>query len=414
MRSEKTILEERARIIGQVDDKWKEVRAESRDPNQDELSFFDNADKDIARLTEERDAMLKNKDLETRMEGYKSLLSDQPTPEPRSVKPETAKPDRATALRKWMMYGHEGITPEERQVLGTELRGTSTLVSSTPGLGGYAMPEEWASDLYKVMVWYGGMLEAAGISYNSSGGGDLHIPKVNDTTNVGAIIGQGVPDVVLDTDFTETVLSAYTYTSKIIKVSWEMFDDVAFNVDAEVRQIAAERLGRILNTHFTTGDNSGKPHGAVTASTLGKGAAGATSVTVFEILDLIHSVDRAYRQGPRVAFMWNDTTLAALKKLSFGSGDDRPLWQPSIREGEPDRFEGYKYIVNNDMPAMATGNKSILFGDFSKYKIRQVGGYGLARSTERFIDERAVAFFVTARFDADLVDNTAIKHLIQA
>lgn len=414
MRSEKTILEERARVIAQVEDKWKAVKTEGRSPNEDELSFFDKADIDIKALTEERNAILKTTEKEAKLDEYRGLLSETAT-ETRSVKGEQiAKPAHKDALRKWMMYGDTALTSEERSVLTGEQRGTSTLVSSTQNLGGYAMPEEWSSELYKTMVWYGGVLEACGISYHSTGGGDLHLPKVNDTSNTGAIIAQGIGDAVLDTTFSELVLSAYTYTSKMIKVSWEMFEDVAFNPDVEVRQIAAERLGRITNTHFTTGDNSGKPHGVATASALGKNAASATAVTVNELIDLIHSVDKAYRSGPKVGFMWNDTTLAALKKLTFGTGDDRPLWQPSIREGEPDRFEGYRYTINNDMANMATGQKSILFGDFSKYKIRQVGGYNMARSTERYIDERAVVFFITARFDADLIDTTAIKHILQA
>lgn len=419
MRSEKTILEERARIVAQVEDKWKGLKTEGRtSPTEDELAFFEKADVDIKALTDERNALLKaNEDaskIEGKLDEYRSMLSEKPI-ESRSVTQEKAKPNFDATLRKWMQFGGEVLTHDERSVLtGAEKRGTSTLVSSTQNLGGYAMPEEWSSELYKTMLWYGGVLEACGISYNSSGGGDLHLPKVNDTSNTGAIITQGTGDVVLDTTFAELVLSAYTYTSKMIKVSWEMFEDVAFNVNQEVQAIAAERLGRITNTHFTTGDNSGKPNGVATASALGKSAAGASAVTRAEIIDLIHSVDRAYRVGPKVGFMFNDTTLSALKKLTFGTGDDRPLWQPSIREGEPDRLEGYKYWINNDMANMATAQKSILFGDFSKYKIRQVGGYNLARSTERYIDERAVVFFVTARFDADLIDTTAIKHILQA
>ena len=114
-----------------------------------------------------------------------------------------------------------------------------------------------------------------------------------------------------------------------------------------------------------------------------------------------------------VAFMLNDTTLAAFKKLTIGTNDDRPLWQPSVREGEPDRIEGYKYFINNDMPAMTTGLKSMLFGNFDKYAIRQVGSYIMGRSDERYFEERAVAFSLFARFDGRYLDTAAVKHLIE-
>lgn len=413
MRSEKTILEERARIIGQVEDKWKAVKTEGRSPNEDELSYFDKADTDIKALTEERNAILSLNEKENRLNEYKGLLSEKAT-ETRSVKTEQAKPDAKASLRKWMVGGEGAITPEERSVLGYEARGTSTLISSTAALGGYTMPEEWASSLYQTMLWYGGALEACGIAYKSSGGGDLHLPVVADTSNVGAIIGQASADVVLDTTFSEVVLGAFDYTSKMIKVGWDLVEDSAYDIVSEVQGLAAKRVGRILNTHFTTGDGSSKPLGIFPASSLGKTAASATAVTRNEIVDLIHSVDKAYRSGPKVGFMFNDAKLAAIKKLAFGTGDDRPLWQPSIREGEPDRLEGFKYWINNDAPASTTGLKSMVFGDFDAYKIRQVGGYVLARSTDRYIDERALVFFVFARFDGDIINSAAIKHLIQA
>lgn len=417
MKSEKELLESRAAIVAQVQDRWKGVKDEKRSPNQEELAFFDKADADITQLTaqieEVRAAKSKASDLEKKIEDYAKLSHD--APESRSAIPQGKKPEFRAVLDKWMRHGNAALDAQERSLLAdVEKRGTSTLISSTPGLGGYLMPEEWAKEIYRAMSYFGGALEASGIKYRSSGGGDLHVPTNDDTSNVGAIIGQGTGDTVADTTFSEVVMKAWSYTSKLIKVSWEQIEDSAYDMDEYVRSIAAERLGRILNTHFTTGDNSSKPQGLVNGSTLGKGASSQTVFTRAEIIDLIHSVNRAYRNGPKVGFMFNDTTLSAIKKLTFGTGDDRPLWQPSIREGEPDRLEGYKYWVNNDMANAATTTKPILFGNFDHYAIRQVGAYQLARSTERYIDERAVAFFVFGRFDGRYLNTAAVKHLVMA
>jgi HK97 family phage major capsid protein len=418
MRSEKELLEKRANIVEQVKDKFSELRTAGREPNADENTFFDKADADILALTGQIDEVRKNGERENRVAGYESMLGEQATQkEVRSVQTAAQKsPEFRKVLAKWMAGGEGAVSADERSVLGAiEQRGTSTLISSTAGLGGYTMPEEWAKDLYKTMLWYGGALEACGISYHSSGGGDLHLPKVDDSTAVGAIIGQGVADVVLDTAFTEVILGSFSYTSKIIKVGYELIEDSAYDIVSEVQQIAAQRVGRKLNLDFTTGVGSTtSPLGIFTASTLGKTAASATVVTRNEIVDLIHSVDPGHRQGPKVGFMFNDAKLAAIKKLAFGTGDDRPLWQMSIREGEPDRLEGFKYWINNDAPASTTGLKSMVFGNFDAYKIRQIGGYVLARSNERYFEERAAAFFVFARFDGDLINTAAIKHLIQA
>lgn len=424
MKSEKQILESREAIRLQVVDKWAGVKKENRSPNQEEIDFFNKADADIIALTAERDAILSDQtqiaEIEQRIGKYESMAAEKATTpqEVRSVNntlKNLNKPEFRAALDKYMRAGEGGITQEERSVLGQfEKRGTSTLISSTTTLGGYTMPEEWAKELYSVMLWYGGAMDAAGISYRSSGGGDLHLPKVNDSTAVGQIIGQATAGTVQDTTFSEVILSAFDYTSDIIKVGWDLVEDSAYDIVAEVQALAAARIGRILNTHFTTGDGSGKPLGLVPAASAGVTAASATAVTRAEIVRLMHSVDPAHRVGPKVGYMFNDAKLSAIKQLSFGSGDDRPLWQMSMREGAPDRLEGAQYWINNDMPASTTGLKSMLYGNFGAYKIRQVGGYTLARTTERYIDERALAFFLFCRFDADIINSAAIKYLIQA
>ena len=63
---------------------------------------------------------------------------------------------------------------------------------------------------------------------------------------------------------------------------------------------------------------------------------------------------------------------------------------------------GYPVIINNDMAAMAAGAKSVLFGDLSKYIIRDVLGVTLLRLEERYADFHQVAFLAFARMDGDL------------
>lgn len=433
MKSEKELLEQRATIYNQVKDKWKEVNArEGRSATEDELAFFNKADKEFNELTSKIEELRKQQSLADKMKAYDDLIGEDGKISHEGRGGSLFKGDRndgqvdpmahKRALGRWMQHGEAALNDEERSLLGArasgqligEMRGTDTQISSTQSLGGYAMPEFWAEELVKEMKYFGGMIEAAGIRFKSRTGGPLHLTSVNDTATKGAIIGQGAADTVSDLTFAPIVIGSYSYTSKPIKWSWEAFDDLGFNIDSETRSISAERLGRVLNEHFTLGNGTTAPQGVATGAGAGKTFNGATAVTRDELLDLVHSVDAAYRKGPRVGFMFHDSTLAALKKLTYGSGDDRPLWQPSIREGEPDRIEGFRYWINNDMEQVAAGKKSFLFGDFSKYAIRQVGDFYLARSSDRYIDERAVVFFMFCRFDAKLLSANAIKYGIQS
>src|SRR6185295_19548203 len=108
----------------------------------------------------------------------------------------------------------------------------------------------------------------------------------------------------------------YKYSSKMIKVSNELLEDTGVDLVGFIARQLGTRLGRILNTHFTTGDGSAKPSGIITGLSLGK-LAGTTGALSFpEIIDLVHSVDASYRKSPSARFMLHDKILAILKKAT--------------------------------------------------------------------------------------------------
>lgn len=321
-------------------------------------------------------------------------------------KTEEKKIERADAFLKWVR--RQPLTAQENEVL---MRGTDSQTVGTAEHGGRLVPDEWAANILKVMAYYSGILEAADV-VTTGAGNKMYFPVVDETAVKGSLITETTGDTVSDVTWTLKELDAYTYTSGLMKVSYELLQDNAYNLESHLQELAAERLGRILNEHCTTGTGSSQPNGVVTASTLGKTAASATAITRAEIVDLIHSVDRAYRNRPGFRLMMNDSTLAYIKKLD--DGDSRPLWSPSMRDGEPDRIEGVPYIINNDMAAIATGNKTILAGDFNQFKLRMVRGIEWKILTERYAETRQNGYFAFMRFDSELLDATAVNHLIQA
>ena len=109
-----------------------------------------------------------------------------------------------------------------------------------------------------------------------------------------------------------------------------------------------------------------------------------------------------------------DTTLGVLKKIDTGSSDVRPLWQPSMAAGTPDTIDGYRVFVNQNVAAVAASAKSLLFGDFSKYIIRDAGPVRFVKLVERYADFDQTAFVALARIDGDLLVPTAVKYLINA
>lgn len=279
--------------------------------------------------------------------------------------------------------------------------------------GGFTIPEGFINNLEQALLAFGGVRQEATVLRTSSGN-DLPWPTVNDTGNTGALLAEETSiGASVDPTFSRVVFNAYKYSSTPVLISPELLQDSAFNLATWLGRALAERIARAQSAHFTTGAGTSQPNGIVTAATVGKTAAAATALTFDELIDLIHSVDPAYR--PMARFMFHDNVLAAIRKLK--DNDNQYLWQPSNQSGEASRLLGYGYRVNQQMASsIAASAKTVLFGDLSKYMIRDVATIRLRRLVERYADTDQEAFIAFMRSDGDLLDagTNPVKVLQQA
>ncbi|MFH9761319.1 phage major capsid protein [Streptomyces anulatus] len=316
------------------------------------------------------------------------------------------------AYRSWMRDGTSELTSEERATLktgwvdGKELRAQGV---ATGAAGGYLVPPEFRAKMVEAMKYFGAMREVSEVITTQTGA-TLPWPTNNDTANVGAILAENTQVTEQDVTIGQADIGAFMYTSKLVRVSLQLLQDEAFNIETWLPRKLGERIGRIQNTHFTTGTGSAQPEGVQTNAVIGKtgGTGQTTSVTYDDLIDLIHSIDPAYRSSGRQQFMLHDSTLASVRKLKDTQG--RPLWEPSIQIGVPDGILGHGYVVNQDMPVMAASAKSILFGDFfAGYLIRDVQDVQMLRLAERYADYLQVGFLGFARADGTPQDANAYK-----
>lgn len=278
--------------------------------------------------------------------------------------------------------------------------------------GGYLVPRDFSGILLEKLKTFGGVRAVANVQRTESGR-TIDWPTVDETAEEGELVGESAEAGDGDIVFGTTSIGAYKYSSKVVTVPIELIQDQAVgDLEGFINRALTTRLGRITNKHFTIGTGVNQPKGIVVASTEGKvGLAGqTTSVTYDDLVDLEHSVDPAYRrEGP--GWMFHDTTLKVLKKLK--DQDGRPLWRPGITGGDPADVLGYGYTINQDMAQMAANAKSILFGDFSKYLVRDVMQVTLFRFTDSVYTKKGqVGFLAWMRADGDLIDASgeAIRH----
>lgn len=283
---------------------------------------------------------------------------------------------------------------------------------SGPG-GAYTFGSSFVETLEMAQLQFGGMRQVAEV-IRTDGGEEMQWPTCDDTSNEGEQIGENTTVTPLDPSFGQQRWGAFKYSSKLIKVPFELFQDTRIDLATALGRIMGERLGRVTNRKFTLGVGGGtEPHGIVPASFLGKATASATAITADEILDLIHSVDEAYTDGAQ--FMMHRNVLLAIRKLK--AHDSQYIWQPGAQAGVPNMLFGYPYTLNNNMQSsLATATRTMLFGQLSKYKIRDVGTVRVKRLEERFADSDQIGFIAFGRHDGQLLDagTHPVRHMVQA
>lgn len=311
-------------------------------------------------------------------------------------------------FNRWLRGGDQAITAEDWAFI------RNTMSTTTGSEGGYTVPTEVARSVYDALKLYGGVRSIATI-LQTDAGNDINFPTSDGTAETGELIGQNTTATGADPTFGVKTLSVYKYSSKIIAVPIELMQDTVIDMEGFVRQRIVDRIGRITNTHFTTGTGSGQPNGVVTASSVGKtGTTGQTTSVIFDdLVDLVHSVDPTYRASPKAAFMMADSSLKVVRKLK--DSQNRPIFLPGY-EGlagpMADSLLGYKVVINQDVAAMAANAKSILFGDFSKYIVRDAMMLSLFRFTDSAYTKLGqVGFLAWARSGGQFVDvGASMKH----
>ena len=284
----------------------------------------------------------------------------------------------------------------------------NALQVGTDSEGGYLVPDEFEHTLIEALEEENVFRTLAKIINTSSG--DRKIPVVATKGEASWIDEEGLYQED-DDAFTQVSIGAYKLGT-MIKVSEELLNDSAFDLESYISREFARRIGAREEESFFNGDGTGKPLGILAASggaQVGVTAGSQTAITADEVIDLFYSLKAPYRK--KAVWVLNDTTIKAIRKLK--DNNNQYLWQPSLVAGTPDTILGRPVVTSAYMPAIAAGAKTIAFGDFSYYWIADRQGRSFKRLNELFAANGQVGFLGSQRVDGKLVLPEAIKVLQQ-
>lgn len=281
----------------------------------------------------------------------------------------------------------------------------NALSIGTDSEGGYLCPEEYEKKLVEALEEEVFFRSLATVIRTSSG--DRKIPIVT-SKGEAAWIDEGGQFPESDDSFGQTSIGAHKLAT-MIKVSDELLNDSVFNIEQYISKEFGRRIGTKEEEAFFVGDGTGKPIGIFnkTGGAETGVTAATTGITFDDVMDLYYSLRAPYRN--KATWILNDSTVKAIRKLKDGNGNY--IWQPSVREGEPDRILNRPYRTSIYVPELAAGSRVMAFGDFSYYWIADRQGRSFKRLNELYATTGQVGFLASERVDGKLILPEAVKTL---
>jgi HK97 family phage major capsid protein len=311
-----------------------------------------------------------------------------------------------------MLRGEAGA-PRGCEVKPTARVNFRTLSKLTAGAGANTVKTSFYDQLVAHMIETSSVLGAGVTILNTNSGETIQIPKTT-AHSTAAIVAEAGTIGASDPAFGQASLGAYKY-GVMLQLSRELVDDTSVDLEGYLAMETGRALGNALGAHLISGTGTSQPRGILADTTLGittsTGVVGVPSAD--NLIDLYYSVIAPYRNSRNAAYLMKDTTVGALRKVKDTTG--QYLWQPSLQAGEPDRFGSVPVLTDPFMPATAVNAKSVVFGDFSRYFVRLVGGVRFERSDEFAFSTDLITYRSLLRADGALMDTTgALKHIVGA
>lgn len=243
--------------------------------------------------------------------------------------------------------------------------------------------------------------------------GDLELPYYDNVTS-----GTGTPlTCAYQTEFVAMSSSTGNFTTislggflagALCKVSRSLINNVDFDIVGFVVKEMGNAIARFIEKELINGTAT-KITG-LSNSTNVKTAAAANAVTSNELIELQARVPDVYQAN--AVWIMAPATRTAIRELKDNYG--RYLLQDDISSPFGKTLLGKPVYVSDNMPAMATKNMSIVYGDLSGLAVKFSEEVNIQVLREKYADEHAVGVIGWVELDAKIADQQKIATLKQA
>lgn len=382
--------ENRAKLVAEARQILDNASNETRDLAADEQERVDRIFADVDRLADEIRAEDRVANLETEMAAIperRTLSQPMKTADaPAKATSLYGSAEYRSAFRGWLQTGNRA-----------ELR---ALEVGTATEGGNLVDDEMAAAIVEKADELSFVRSMSNVITSNS---DIKIP-VESTKVAAAIVAEEGAYGETDPAFAVKTLSSFKL-STLVKVSEELAFDSEFDLSAYLSRAFGRAMALGEDQYFLTGTGSGQPSGIFTDGAGAVTSTGNDALAAEDLIDTMYSVPAEYRVGNRCAWVMNDSTAKAIRKLK--DDDGQFLWQPSLSMGQPDTLMGFPVMTNSNVDAVGDGNKPVAFCNFDYFTIADRGGIAVQRLDELYAGNGQIGFRAYRRLDGKLTQTAA-------
>lgn len=329
-------------------------------------------------------------------------------------------------FRRYLKTGHFDprlqrvilLTPEQiveavaSGVLVSEVK--ATMIEGSDTLGGYIVPEDFRTGIIQRLPGLTVVRPLANVITTSSdrvlmpkatGGssrytGAVRVTWVDEAPTAGAS--------ATNSTWGQVPIPIHTVMAKT-SLGRNLVEDAAFDVAFYLQDQFATAMSIDEDEQFLVGSGAGRPQGVLNG-TAASGApfdsdvttvvsGSAAALTADKIKALPYALPAQYRQSGAVWVGTKDTVLA-IKQLK--DSQNNYLWadrNQQMRDGTPERLEGYLFRESEAMPAIAANKYPLIFGNFkSGYTIADRIGMSIERYMDSTTaDTNSIVFYARRR-----------------
>ena len=236
------------------------------------------------------------------------------------------------------------------------------LTVSNDSTGGYLAPPEYVNELLKTVTEISPIRSVARI--RSTGQRSVQVPKRTSTFSAAWVAESGTRSETTGYNVGLEEIPCHEHYA-MVDISEQDLEDTVFDLEAEMQSEFAEQFAKAEGAAFVSGNSVGKPEGIMTNGDVGESDSGhASTLTADGLITLVHSIKSEY--GRNGTFIFNRTTLAAIRKLKDTAGQYVFQTGMSLQAGVPNTVLGSPYIEVTDMPDVAANAYPVAFGDFRR------------------------------------------------